>query len=57
MELLCLINFVTYDVLLGLGGEGELVVDVVVFSCGILSVVAETAVGAFEKVRKEVHYF
>ena len=57
MELLCLINFVTYDVLLGLGGEGELVVDGVVYSIGILSVVAETAVGAFEKVRKEVHYF
>mgnify|MGYP001272692057 CR=1 FL=1 len=55
--MLFLINFVTYDVLLGLGGERELVVDGVVYSIGILSVVAETAVGAFEKVRKEVHYF
>ena len=40
----------TYDVLLGLGGEGELVVDVVVVSIGVVSNVAETAVGAAEKV-------
>ena len=57
MELLFLINFVTYDVLLGLGGERELVVDGVVYSIGILRVVAETAVGAFENVCKEVHNF
>ena len=40
----------TYDVLLGLGGEGDLVVDVGIVSIGIVSDVAETAVGAAEKV-------
>lgn len=38
------------DVLLGLGGEGDLVVDVGIVSIGIVSDVAETAVGAAEKV-------
>ena len=33
----------TYDVLLGLGGEGELLVDVVIAAVGVLSVEANAS--------------